>query len=98
MRTWLLTPAAPAALPMIEVDGVQNLHTLHGYRGPLGVECTCGRRGVVSAKTLGLYPGNIREIRAPALHLPGMRLAEVDGLDIHPRRRTRWIGQGGRRG
>lgn len=54
----------PAALPMIEVDGVQNLHTLHGYRGPLGVECTCGRRGVVSAKTLGLYPGNIREIRA----------------------------------
>lgn len=48
---------------MIEVDGVQNLHTLDGYGGPLGVECRCGRRALVPPEALGAHSGNMREIR-----------------------------------
>lgn len=49
---------------MIEVDGIQNLHTLDSYGGPLGIECHCGRRGIVSGKALGAHAGNMREIRS----------------------------------
>lgn len=49
---------------MILVDGIQNLHTLHGYGGPLGVECRCGRRALVPPEALGARAGNMREIRS----------------------------------
>lgn len=51
---------------MIEVDGIQNLHTLDSYGGPLGVECRCGRRALVPPEALGARPGNMREIRSLA--------------------------------
>ena len=87
----------PAALPMIEVDGVQNLHTLHGYRGPLGVECTCGRRGVVSAKALGPHPATCGRF-APCPSSAGNAARGSGRAGYSPRRSTRWIGQGRRRG
>lgn len=66
MRARWLTMAAtpPYPRPMIEADGIQNLHTLDSSGGPLGVECRCGRRAIVSGEALGARPGNMREIRS----------------------------------
>lgn len=49
---------------MRRVEGVENLHTLHCYGGPLGVECRCGRRAVVPATALDAHAGNMRQIRS----------------------------------
>ena len=49
---------------MRKVDGIENLHTLDCYGGPLGVECACGRRAIVPAAALGAHPGNMRQIRS----------------------------------
>lgn len=49
---------------MRKVAGIENLHTLDCYGGPLGVECACGRRAIVPAAALGAHSGNMREIRS----------------------------------
>lgn len=62
-RRQTVTTAPPYPRPMIAVDGIQNLHTLATYGGPLGVECRCGRRAIVPGEALGAHAGNMREIR-----------------------------------
>lgn len=48
---------------MRKIDRVENLHTLDCYGGPLGVECRCGRKAIVSGAALGAHSGNMRELR-----------------------------------
>ena len=42
---------------------VQNLHSVFMSGQPLGVECACGRRQLLSHKQLGGCDGNMKELR-----------------------------------
>ncbi|MGQ3300742.1 hypothetical protein [Reyranella sp.] len=66
MRTRRQTPGAPLAYRpgMVKAETTNNLHTLVCYGGPLGVECTCGRRAVVSCEALGAHSGNMKLLRS----------------------------------
>ena len=49
---------------MHKVEGIENLHTLDCHGGPLGVECSCGRRAIVPAAALGAHPGHMKQLRS----------------------------------
>lgn len=49
---------------MRKATGKDNLHTIDSYGGPLGIECRCGRRGLVSGEALGARAGDMKPIRS----------------------------------
>jgi len=49
---------------MRKATPTDNLHALVGYGGPLGIECQCGRRGLISGEALGAHSGNMKAIRS----------------------------------
>jgi hypothetical protein len=83
------------SLALIEVDAVQNLHTLDGYGGPLGVECRCGRRALVPPEALGARAGNMREIRSLRFAC-GSAGRDAGAGSSSAGTMTRWDGRGGR--
>ena len=36
---------------------------MRGHGGPLGVECSCGRRAIVQAAALGAHSGHMKPIK-----------------------------------
>lgn len=52
---------------------VENLHSLWHSHLPLGVECGCGHRALVDARTLGAHDGNMKELRSLKLRCTACR-------------------------
>ncbi len=44
-------------------DRVTNLHTVWMSGHPLGVECECGRRALLSHDKIDAHSGNMKELR-----------------------------------
>ena len=49
---------------MRKATGHDNLHTFDSHGGPLGVECVCGRRGLISGEALGAHAGNMKTVHS----------------------------------